>query len=61
MVYEVKVYLKKHLKAVAAIKCDEEYLKDLKDDLQNDDLFLDLENIIVIKNDIKKIVIKEIK
>lgn len=61
MVYEIKIYLKKHLKAIASIKCDEEYLKDLKEDLQNDDLFLDLEDFIVIKNDIKKIIIKEIK
>lgn len=61
MVYEIKVYLKKHLKAIAIIKCDEKYLEALKDDLQNEDSFLDLETLIVAKKDIEKITIKEIK
>lgn len=61
MVYEIKVYLKKCLKAAASIKCDEKYLESLKDDLQNEDPFLDLETLIVAKKDIKKIIIKEIR
>lgn len=61
MVYKVKIYTYKRFNKQVVIKCGDEYLKGLKDDLLNNDLlFLDCEDIIIPKNNIKKIVIKNL-
>lgn len=61
MIYKVKIYVFKRLKNSITINCGEEYLKSLRDDMYNSQVeFLDLENVIIPKKIIKRIVIKEI-
>lgn len=61
MVYKVKIYTYKRLNNVITLRCGDEYLKGLKNDLfDKEQEFLDCENLIVPKTNIKKITIKQI-
>ena len=61
MVYKIKIYLIKSFKKIVVI-CDEEFYNSLMSDLSNKDVeFLNVKDIIINKNSIKKIIVKTIE
>lgn len=60
MVYKLKIYVRGMRKI--DLVCDEEFFKTLQDDLENQDIqFMDLNNLIIPKIAIKKIIVKSIE
>lgn len=61
MVYKLKICLVKSFKKIVVI-CDEEFYNNLMNELANkDNDFLNVKDVILNKNLIKKILIKEIE
>ena len=61
MVYKLKIYVK-GLRKIDLV-CDEEFFKEIREDLENENIkFLDVNNNIIIPKDmIKKILVKNIE
>lgn len=61
MIYKVKIYVKSKCGSIADIKCGDQYLNGLKKDLFDNNLaFLDCEDVVIPKSEIKRINIKKI-
>lgn len=61
MIYKIKVKSYKKINPLITIQCSEEYLEGFKKDLFDKELdYLDCENMIINKKDIKYIIIKKI-
>lgn len=60
MVYKLKIYVKGMRKI--DLVCDEEFFKTLQEDLENIDVqFMDLNNLIIPKRAIKRIVVNSVE
>ena len=60
MIYKVKIHEKRHFGTIN-LTCSEEYLKSLKDDLfDSNTKFLEIEEVIIPKDSIKRITAKKV-
>lgn len=61
MIYQVKIKSYKKIKPILTIKCGEQYLDGFKKDLLDTNTnYLDCENVIINKKDIRCIIIKKL-